>query len=424
MNTGTVIVGAGQSGAQLALSLRELGYPNRITLIGDEEHLPYQRPPLSKEYMSGQLADSELPLRTADYYKKHAIEVVTADPAAQISREDATVTLASGRRVPYRQLVLATGARNRRLPFEGGEPANVHYLRTRDDAARLREALGGAKNVLIVGAGFIGLEFASVARLAGAHVTVVEMADRVMGRAVSEEISAYFAARHTAWGTEVLCSTSIDEFQRAEDGRVTAVRIGDRTLPVDLVLVGIGVLPNAELAQEAGLAVGNGIIVDSGLTTSDPAIYAIGDCASHPRPETAGLVRVESVQNAADQARFLARRLCGQGGHYTDVPWFWSHQTGDKLQIAGLSQPTDTTVVLGEPDTGRFSIARIRDGRLAAVESVNSPGDHLASRRLLANGVHVSEEQLRQPGFALRKAIHTAPDGATTDHRLLERTTR
>ncbi|MDQ0260848.1 NAD(P)/FAD-dependent oxidoreductase [Sinomonas atrocyanea] len=424
MNTGTVIIGAGQAGAQLAISLRELGYSEKITLIGDEEHLPYQRPPLSKEYMSGQLADLELPLRTADYYEKHAIEVVTADPAARICREEAAVTLASGRRVPYTQLVLATGARNRRLPLEGREPANVHYLRTRDDAARLREALGAAQDILIVGAGFIGLEFASVARLAGARVTVVEMADRVMGRAVSEEISVYFAARHTAWGAEVLCSTSVDEFQRAEDGRVTAVRIGDRTLPVDLVLVGIGVIPNAELAQEAGLAVGNGIVVDSGLTTSDPSVFAIGDCASHPRPETAGLVRVESVQNAADQARFLARRLCSQDGDYADVPWFWSHQTGDKLQIAGLAQPTDGTVVLGDPGAGHFSVARVRDGRLAAVESVNSPGDHLASRRLLANGAQITEEQLHQPGFTLRKALHAAPEGAPTNHRLLERTTR
>ncbi|NUP75577.1 MAG: FAD-dependent oxidoreductase, partial [Sinomonas sp.] len=287
---------------------------------------------------------------------------------------------------------------------------------------RLRDALKAAKNILIIGAGFIGLEFASVASLGGAHVTVVEMAPRVLGRAVSEEISAYFAARHAAWGSEVLVGTSVDEWVRGRDGRVIGVRLGGEVRDVDLVLVGIGVIPNAELADAAGLEVGNGIVVDSGLETSDPAIFAVGDCARHPRPETADLVRVESVQNAADQARFLARRLCGQGGEYADIPWFWSHQTGDKLQIAGLSQPTDTSLILGDPDDGRFSVCRLRDGRLVAVESVNSPGDHLASRRLFTNGVHVTEEHLLTPGFSLRAALQT-PNGEAANGRLLERTT-
>ncbi|MFD1211059.1 NAD(P)/FAD-dependent oxidoreductase [Arthrobacter sp. GCM10027362] len=409
MSAGTVIIGAGQAGAQLAMSLREAGYLGGIALIGDEPHAPYHRPPLSKDFMAGGLTEAELPIRTREFYQGQDIWLLTGTPAAAIDRDAKHVVLATGAELPYEHLVLATGARNRMLPFDGQEPSNVHYLRTRDDADSLRGALADARNVLVIGAGFIGLEFASVAAGHGARVTVVEMADRVMGRAVSEEISAHFAARHTAAGTDVHCGTSVEEFLRGADGQVTGVRIGGQVRDVDLVLVGIGVIPNTELAQDAGLAVDNGIIVDSGLATSDPAISAIGDCARHPRPEVTGLVRVESVQNAADQARFLARRLTGTAASYADVPWFWSHQAGDKLQIAGLSQPGDGSVAMGDPAAGRFSVCRIRDGYLVAVESVNSPGDHLASRKLLASGTGVDEAQLRSPGFSLRKAAVSTP---------------
>ncbi|BCW78351.1 FAD-dependent oxidoreductase [Arthrobacter sp. NicSoilC5] len=412
MSAGTVIVGAGQAGAQLATSLRENGYPDGIALIGDEPHTPYHRPPLSKEYMAGGIAGTELPIRTAEYYQGQDIWLRTGAAVSSIDRGATCIVLATGERMPYEHLVLATGSRNRRLSFDDSEPANVHYLRTRDDAARLRSALTDARNVLIVGAGFIGLEFASVAVGRGARVTVVEMADRVMGRAVSTEISAHFTDRHTATGVKVLCSTSIDEFVRSDDGLVTALRIHGQLHDADLVLVGIGVIPNAELAQDAGLTVDNGIVVDSSLATTDPSIFAIGDCASHPRPESSGRVRVESVQNAADQARFLARQLCAAteelNGGYKDVPWFWSHQAGDKLQIAGLSQPGDQSLILGDPATGRFSVCRLRDDQLVAIESINSPGDHLASRKLLASGLPLDEAQLSAPGFSLRTALSAA----------------
>lgn len=412
MSSGILILGGGQAGAQLAISLRELGYSEPITLVGDEPHAPYQRPPLSKDYLAGKLTEAELPLRTPKYYRERDIRLIIGMPATSINREAKHVVISSGEKLPYERLVLATGTRNRRLGFDGGEPSNVHYLRSRDDADGLRKALDEANDVLIIGAGFIGLEFASVATARGARVTVVEMANRVMGRAVSEEVSAYSTARHEAAGTEVLCSTSIDQFLRDESGRVTGVRIGDKTRKADLVLVGIGVIPNSELAEEAGLAVGNGIVVDSRLTTSDPAISAIGDCASHPRPEYPERVRVESVQNAADQARFLARSITGETSDYSDIPWFWSHQAGDKLQIAGLAQPTDGSHVLGDPATGRFSVCRIRDGLLVAVESINSAGDHLASRKLLASGARVAEDQLHTPGFSLRTATTTNPPTA------------
>jgi 3-phenylpropionate/trans-cinnamate dioxygenase ferredoxin reductase subunit len=411
MTAGIVIVGAGQAGAQLAISLREMGHVGIIALIGDEQYAPYHRPPLSKDYMAGRLPEAELHIRTPEYYRERDIRLITGVCVSSISPESGTLVLSSGEKLAYERLVLATGARNRRLEFDGREPPNVHYLRTRDDAHGLRGALEDARDVLIVGAGFIGMEFASVAADRGANVTVVEMADRIMSRAVSKEISAYTAAQHTAAGVEVLCSTSVDEFRRDTSGRVTGVRIGNEVRTVDLVLIGIGVIPNIELAEDAGLTVGNGIVVDAGLTTSDPAISAIGDCASHPRPEISGLVRVESVQNAADQARFLARRICGDTSDYADVPWFWSHQASDKLQIAGLSQPTDGSVVIGDPVSNRFSVCRIRDGRLVTVESINSAGDHLASRKLLASGVQVTEAQLRAPSFSLRTAHDYHPSG-------------
>lgn len=409
MSAGVVIVGAGQAGAQLAISLREHGYAESVTLIGDEPYAPYSRPPLSKEFMAGRLSADELPFRTTDYYQQHGIKLITGASVTSITRAARQVVLSTGEKLVYERLVLATGARSRVLGFDGDEPPNVHYLRSREEADGLRRSLGAAQDVAIIGAGFIGLEFASVAAARGTRVTVLEMADRVMGRAVSEETSAYFTERHRASGVQVHCNTSVDEFLRDESSRVTGIRIGSKIINVDLILVGIGVIPNSELAAEAGLAVGNGVIVDSRLVTSDPAISAIGDCASHPRPESSGLVRIESVQNAADQARFLARDITGADAGYGTLPWFWSHQAGDKLQIAGLAQPTDASVVLGDPSTTRFSICRVRNGHLVAVESINHPGDHLASRKLLASGTRITEEQLRAPGFRLSTKTTKAP---------------
>lgn len=414
MSAGVVIVGAGQAGAQLAVSLRELGYAGSVTVVGDEPHAPYHRPPLSKDFLDGELAESELPLRTEAYYRDRGIELVTGTTVTSIDRGRNKVRLNSGSSVAYAHLVLATGARNRPLPVFDGASGNVHYLRTVEDARRVRQDLGHARNVLIVGAGFIGLEFASAAARHGANVTVVEAAPRVLGRAVAEETSAYLANRHAAEASTVLCGRAVEEFRTDPRGRVTEVRIEDRIHPVDLVLVGIGVVPNTELAEGAGLVVDDGIVVDAKLVTSDSAISAIGDCARFPRPDATS-VRLESVQNASDQARYVAKRICRAGetvADYGEVPWFWSHQAGDKLQIAGLALPTDSAVFLGDPASRRFSICRFRDGVLIAVESVNSPGDHLAARKLLARGVLVTEEQLQAPGFSLRSA---ARDGGTAE---------
>lgn len=415
MTAGVVIVGAGQAGAQLAMSLRELGYAGSVTVVGDEPHPPYHRPPLSKSFLDGELAEPELALRPEGFYRDRGIDLVTATAVTSIDRARNEVRLSCGRVVAYAHLVLATGARNRKLPIAAGAASNVHYLRTVEDARRVRHELAHACNVLIVGAGFIGLEFASVAARHGANVTVVEAAPRVLRRAVSAETSAYFDNRHAAEGSTVLCGRAVDEFRSDSNARVTEVRIEGRVRPVDLVLVGIGVVPNTELAEEAGLVVNDGIVVNAQLVTSDSAISAIGDCARYPRPD-AGSDRLESVQNASDQARYVARRICqvdGSIADYGEVPWFWSHQAGDKLQIAGLALPMDTAATLGAPSSGRFSVCRFRDGILVAVESVNRPGDHLAARKLLARGALVTERQVREPGFSLRSAATAPRDGGT-----------
>lgn len=405
MTAGTVIVGAGQAGAQLATSLREAGYAEPITLIGDESHAPYHRPPLSKDYMAGKVPESELPIRTPEYYRERDIALRTGVSATRIHCDIRQLTLSGGEIMDYEHLVLATGARNRRLDIPGGAPANVYYLRTREDADALRTALAHARTVLIVGAGFIGLEFASVAAAAGAYVTVIEAGERVMDRAVSPRVSAFFTDRHRADGTEIRCGTTVETFGRDRNGLVTGAYVDGVLHSADMVLVGIGVLPNSDLAAAAGLEIGNGIVVDARLATSDPAISAIGDCAALRRGPGAGPVRVESVQNAADQARFLARRITGSAAEYNDLPWFWSHQAGAKLQIAGLAEPTDESVPLGDPGAApRFSVCRLRDDVLTAVESVNSPGDHLAARRLLTSGERVTGRDLRSPGFSLRTA--------------------
>lgn len=409
MTAGTVIVGAGQAGAQLATSLRELGYTAPVTLIGDEPYVPYHRPPLSKDYMAGKTPESELPIRTPEYYRERDIDLRSGVTATRIDRETGEVELSGGAIVAYEHLVLATGARNRRLDFQGSEPANVHYLRTREDAVALRTALGQAGSVLIVGAGFIGLEFASVAAGAGTRVTVVEAAERVLDRAVSRETSAFLTDRHRTDGIEILCGTTVEEFRRDIHGRVIGAYIDGVLHSADMVLVGIGVVPNSELAAAAGLETGNGVVVDTRLATGDPAISAIGDCAARRAGPGTEPIRIESVQNAADQARFLARRITGAAADYDDLPWFWSHQAGTKLQIAGLALPTDAAIALGDPDAAqRFSVCRVRDGRLTAVESINSPGDHLAARRLLASGARVTDRDLHSPGFSLRTAATTA----------------
>jgi|SRR5579872_4355437 len=369
---GVVIVGAGQAGFQVAWSLRTEGFSESITLIGDEPYLPYQRPPLSKGFLLGKQELESATLRPEKFYQDQRIDLILGERVASIDRASRRVVLASGAGIPYDSLVLATGARVRKLP----DPSAL-YLRDLDDAARLKDRLDRASRVLVIGGGFIGLEVASAARATGKDVTVVELQPRLMARCVAPVISDFFRDLHRRHGVEILFGA------------------GAPPPPADLVVTGIGVTPNLELAQEAGLPVSDGIGIDDHLRTADPRIYAIGDCAVHGQRG-----RLESVQNAVDQARCAAANIAGKNQPYTAVPWFWTDQFDAKLQMAGLSGAADQTVIRGTAP--RFSVFYFRSGRLIAVDSLNRPADHMAARKLLAAGSTLTPEQAADESFALK----------------------
>lgn len=403
------IIGAGQGGFQTAASLREGGFDGRIVLIGDEACLPYQRPPLSKSYLAGQSPLAELWLRPQSFYDRDEIEYLAGETVAAIDRPGRRLRLASGREIACDHVVLAAGARNRPLPVPGADLDGVLPLRTLADADRLRERLSIAREVVVVGAGFIGLEFAAVAGALGVGVHIVELTREPMGRVVSAEISRFYARAHRQWGAGLLLGAGAARILGAE-GKAVAVETTDgRRLAADLVLVCIGVVPNAELAAAAGLAVDNGIAVDAALATADPAIFAIGDCANFPTRFAPARVRLESVQNCVDQARAVAARLAGKPVAYDKVPWFWSDQRDLKLQIAGLTIGHDRAVLRGDPESGGFSVFCFRDGRLAGVESVNRPLDHMIARRLLADEPRLTPDEAADPDFDLKAHAARSP---------------
>jgi 3-phenylpropionate/trans-cinnamate dioxygenase ferredoxin reductase subunit len=405
MTQGTVlIVGAGHAGFQVAASLRQHGYGDRICLINDEAHLPYQRPPLSKAYLKGEGRPDSLMFRPDKFYRDQNIELI-ADRAVSIDRGARRLLLASGTSRDYGHLVLATGARNRLLDIPNANLANVRYLRILDESEALRKQIASGQRVVVIGAGFIGLEFAATARIKGLEVDVAELASRVMGRAVTAEISDYFQERHTAAGIRIhlgVQATSIE----ADGTKVTGVSLSDgRHLPADLVVVGVGVLPNVELAAEAGLPVASGIIVDEQLLTSDPNISAIGDCALFASPRFGGSLRLESVQNATDHARCVAARLTGDAKTYDGLPWFWSDQGDDKLQIAGLTTGYDRVVVRGDRAQRSFSAFCYKAGKLVGIESVNRAADHVFGRKILGVNRSIEPEQAADLSFDLKAAL-------------------
>ena len=405
MTQGTVVIaGAGHAGFQVAASLRQHGFGERICLLNDEAHLPYQRPPLSKAYLKGEGKPDSLMFRPDKFYRDQNIELI-ADRAASIDRSARKLLLASGSSLEYGHLVLATGARNRLLDIPNANLAGVRYLRTLDESEALRQQIASGQNVVVVGAGFIGLEFAATARAKGLEVDVAELGVRVMARAVTAEISEFFQDRHSAAGIRIhlgVQATSIEG-----DGRnVTGVSLSDgRHLPADLVVVGVGVLPNVELAAEAGLPVASGIIVNEQLLTSDPNISAIGDCALFASQRFGGSLRLESVQNATDHARCVAARLTGDAKIYDGQPWFWSDQGPDKLQIAGLATGYDRVVVRGDPGQGSFSAFCYKSGQLVGVESINRASDHVFGRKILGLNRSIEPEQAADTSFDLKAAL-------------------
>lgn len=383
---GVVIIGAGHAGAALALALRQKAPEMPVTLIGAEPEPPYHRPPLSKSFPTSPALPQAQHIRPAEVWASSGVTLRLNARVDAINRAARRLTLGDGAQLAYRRLVLATGARARRLP--GPQPDGVFVLRDIADARGLATRLRGARRVAILGAGYIGLEVAAALSQHGLDIVVIERAPRVLARVASPAISAWVQARHEARGTRFRLGAGLAGIQ-SRDGAATALDLDDgTTLPVDLVLLGIGAMPEDGLASAAGLETRDGVLVDATCRSSDPAIYAIGDCARFPCPVTGAPVRLESIQNAQDMARGLAATLAGEDpAPYRAVPWFWSDQGSDKLQSAGFFAPGCETDIVGDPATGRFSVLHRRDGQICASESVNDPRTHMQTRKMLAEAL-------------------------------------
>jgi 3-phenylpropionate/trans-cinnamate dioxygenase ferredoxin reductase subunit len=395
-----VIVGSGHGGVELAAALRQRSFAGAITIVGDEPDLPYQRPPLSKEFLKSP-EDSGLPLKGEVFYAQKDITRRLGVRADRIDRAARDVVLATGERLPYDYLALATGARNRVLPIPGLADAPTLALRTLADARRLNERLDALRHVTVIGGGFIGLEVAALLRARSVDVDCIEAMDRLMGRVLSAPGSAWFQRFHDGLGTRLHFQKQVTAIEPA--GGRTSVSLSDGlSVETDAILVAAGIVPNVELADEAGLAIANGIVVDEHLLTSDPAISALGDVVSYPNQFARGVARLESVQNAVDQAKAIAARLTGEPAPYHAVPWFWSHQGSAKLQIAGLSNGHDDAVVRGDMEGERFSVFLYRGDSLAAVETVNNAGEHIAARRIIGAGTNVPKDFAADPAKDLK----------------------
>jgi len=377
-----VIIGAGQAGAQVAQSLRQGGFEGPLRLIGEEPHPPYQRPPLSKKFLAGEVGAEGLWLRPPAFFTTNNIDLIPNTKVVAIDRAAKRLKLANGDTLPYGKLVLATGTNARLLKLEGTDKKGILTLRSIADVNLIRDILQTSRSIAIIGAGYIGLEVAAVAKGLGKNVTVIEAQDRPMKRVVSQTVSDYFAGLHKRRGIDLRLNTGIEAIEGGDS--VTGVKLSSgETVPAELVLVAVGAEPNDHLAAEAGLEVDNGILVDGCGQTSDPDIFAAGDCTRFYSNRYQRSVRMESVQNAIDQAKAVAQALLGQDVDYDPLPWFWSDQYEIKLQIAGLSEGYDDTRVVGAPEDSKFYVAYLNNNRLIAVDSINSPRSHMMARRVI-----------------------------------------
>ena len=411
MNDHLVIVGGGQAAAQAVQSLRQQSFTGAITLLSDEPHPPYQRPPLSKKYFAGELARERLLLRPATFYAEKGVALELGARVEEIEPAERRVRLRDGRTLAYDRLLLATGSRARVLPVPGADLPGVHYFRTIADVDSILVSLAPGARAVLVGAGYIGLEVAASARQRGFDVTVLEAADRVMSRTVSAEVSAFYEACHRTAGVAIHCNAGVKAFHGG--ARVTAVETTDgRQFACDVAIIGIGIEPNVELAARAGLPCSNAIVVDELARTADPNIVAAGDCTNHPLPLLERRVRLESVPNAIHQAKVAAASLVGTPSPYSEVPWFWSDQYDLKLQIAGLSTGYDEVVLRGDPATRSFAAFYLRAGQLLAVDAVNSPKEFIAGKKLVANRARIAPDVLRDVTIDLTP-LATAMDGGS-----------
>ncbi len=376
-----VIIGAGQAAAQAIATLHAEGFDGSLALVGDEPFAPYQRPPLSKAYLSGTFERERLFLKPANFYDEAGCELILDNAAVVVDRTLKQVGLSDGRHVPYDKLLFATGSRARRIRCPGADLDGIHYMRSIADVDALRPELRPGRKLAVIGGGYIGLEVAAVARKHGLDVTIFEALGRLMMRAVSEPVSQFYERVHREAGVNILLNTKLEAFEGGE--RIHAVRAGGKSYPCDLALVGIGIVPNVELAQAAGLACDDGIVVDDCGRTEDSAIFAAGDCTSHP-DRTGVRIRLECVQNAIDQARHAALAMLGKPVPYREVPWFWSDQYDLKLQIAGLAARGNQIVLRGDPAARKFAAFHLQEGVLVAVEAVNAAPEYLMGRKMIA----------------------------------------
>src|SRR5262245_25075994 len=413
MSVPLIVIGASYAGLQIALSARGAGYDGQILLIGDEPHLPYQRPPLSKGFLTGKVAESTLPIRPMQVLEQNRIEPLAGVRATAIDRASRRVTTSDGRSFAYGKLGLAVGCRPRLLPVPGADLDGVLYLRTLDDAIALKARMPEAQSVAIIGAGFIGLEIAASLAQLGKEVTVIEALPRVLARALPVRLSEFLSNVHVGAGVRLLTQATVRALE-GEGGHVRSVLLADGTrYPADFVIVGIGVLPNVELAGAAGLSCQDGIVIDEFGRTNDPTIVAAGDCTRHPnRFAPGGPIRLESVQNALDQAKTAGATLAGVLKPYDAVPWFWSDQYDLKLQMVGLSDGHDEAVMRGSREEQKFSVFYFRQGALIGIDSINRPGDHMAGRQLIPAGTALTPQQAADHDFDLVKLVAAARKAA------------
>ncbi|MBQ0759628.1 MAG: FAD-dependent oxidoreductase [Zhongshania sp.] len=386
MSEHCIIIGASHAAAQLVSSLRQEGWEGKISLIGDEPNLPYHRPPLSKAFFVGEKSEDELLIRAADFYEKNKVDLLLGSRVTKIDRDAKKITLEDGAEISYTKLALTTGARVRKIPFTGSELAGVFYMRDLNDVKQTHKFTAPGKSAVIIGGGYIGLETAASLRKIGMKVTVIEAMSRVLQRVTAPEVSAFYTRVHTEEGVDIRTEAGVDAI--VGEKHVEGVRLADgTTVSADLVIIGVGVIPNIELAEAAGITIDNGIAVNEFATTNDPDIVAAGDCTNHYNPIYDRKLRLESVQNATDQAKIAAKSICGKPEAYNALPWFWSDQYDLKLQIAGLSQGFDQVIIRGDSEQGRsFAAFYFSEGRFIAVDAINRPKEFMMSKRALTSG--------------------------------------
>jgi 3-phenylpropionate/trans-cinnamate dioxygenase ferredoxin reductase component len=399
-----VIAGAGHAGGSAAAMLRQMGWTGAITLVGEEPHPPYQRPPLSKAWLKGEATAEDLMLRPVKFYADATIDLRLEMKVTQIDRVAKTVTLSDGGSLIYDILILALGARARRLPLPGVELDGVLELRSAADADRLKAKLRPGARLAVIGGGYIGLEAAASARAVGAEAIIIERESRVLARVACEQLSTFFQDFHRSHGVEIVVDAAVTELE-GKDGHVSGVRLGDgRLIPCDVALIGVGAVANDDLARAAGLTCQNGIVVDLEARTDDPSIYAIGDCTSRPLPLYERSGRLESVPNALEQAKQAAAAICGKPAPAPEVPWFWSDQYDLRLQIAGIPHDATEIVVRGDPAAGTFALFHLQpDGTVQAVEAVNASPEFMGGRRIIARRKRLTRERIEDLSVSMQQ---------------------